>query len=635
MRILELCQFKFYYTSTQPPIIDGSIAKNDVIYYVKQSSYNYFYNSVYYKNIKNHIKVKQINIQFKDEEGNLLGCKVEEFGSSFDNFIIAKEEVGKDFICWVDQYDNIINLYSYIKSYDDLIVHPVYEKSKYTINLYSDNNSQTLNLEYGSKIRVECPNKNGYRFVGWFDEKAGGDLVIDSSVEVVWSRTNKIDNLYAQYELITYHVTYLTNGGEFVDRNIKDFYTVEEPLTTANISEIRKFGYVFDCWIYNNKEFVTSYGIYENITLRAAFKGKTRYTYGKITTINDEYAVIDLLNAYVMGEYVFTISNNVKTASFKGNNKIFTNMRIVISPRSNALILGFEDITFYPAKSSMGNGYDAVDAKNAKDLYINYKGNVSITGGEGKNGSIDSDGSNGGNGINCYKIYFSQYDDSSSIKITGGAGGTGGNGATGSKGDNGPNPPSGWFWGPKKGDDGFTGQDGHAGGKGGNGGFGIYANQLYGVLVGESINYKFFGGSGGNGGTGGIGGTGGDGASDISPDPFTGVGDPGNGGNGGNGGAGGQGGNGSTGTNAFNIYGYAGLGGKGGAGGSGGQAGKGGNAGQNGADGKTGEAGNNGQSGKNGDNGNDGYNTTGNINGIRKMSYGFRKEFIYHVCRLD
>jgi hypothetical protein len=142
----------------------------------------------------------------------------------------------------------------------------------------------------------------------------------------------------------------------------------------------------------------------------------------------------------------------------------------------------------------MGNGYDAVDAKNAKDLYINYKGNVSIAGGEGKNGSIDCDGSNGGNG-----------------------------------------------------------------------GFGIYANQLYGVLVGESINYKFFGGAGG----------------------------------------------------------------------SGGQAGKGGNAGQNGADGKTGEAGNNGQSGKNSDNGNDGYNTTGNINGIRKMSYGFRKEFIYHICRLD
>lgn len=454
-----------------------------------------------------------------------------------------------------------MNLYSYIKSYDDLIVYPVYEKSKYTINLYSDNNRQTLDLEYGSKIRVECPNKNGYRFVGWFDEKTGGNLVIDSSGEVVWSRTNKIDNLYAQYELITYYVTYLTYGGEFVDRNIKDFYTAEEPLTTANISEIRKFGYVFDCWRYNDKEFVTSYGIYENITLSATFKGRTRYTYSKITTINDEYAVIDLLNAYVMEEYVFTISNNVKTVSFKGYNKAFTNMRIVISPRSNALILGFEDITFYPSKSSMGNGYDAVDAKNAKDLYINYKGNVSITGGEGKNGSIDCDGSNGGNGINCYKIYFSQYDDSSSIKIIGGAGG--------------------------------------------------------------------------NGGTGGIGGTGGDGASDISPDPFTGVGDPGNGGNGGNGGAGGQGGNGSTGTNAFNIYGYAGLGGKGGAGGSGGQAGKGGNAGQNGADGKTGEAGNNGQSGKNGDNGNDGYNPTGNINGIRKMSYGFRKEFIYHVCRLD
>ncbi|MCR5786304.1 MAG: hypothetical protein K6G28_01200 [Acholeplasmatales bacterium] len=100
-----------------------------------------------------------------------------------------------------------------------------------------------------------------------------------------------------------------------------------------------------------------------------------------------EFLIIDLSSADTSGEYKFTISSNVKTCSFISNGKLFNKMRIVVSPRSGALILGFENIIFRPKKSIVCDGYDAIDAYHSKDLYINYKGIVEIYGGVRKDGN--------------------------------------------------------------------------------------------------------------------------------------------------------------------------------------------------------------------------------------------------------
>ena len=53
---------------------------------------------------------------------------------------------------------------------------------------------------------------------------------------MVW--TNKIDYLYARYQLITYFITYNTDKGEFVDGYRPTSFTVESPVTLDQIPEV-------------------------------------------------------------------------------------------------------------------------------------------------------------------------------------------------------------------------------------------------------------------------------------------------------------------------------------------------------------------------------------------------------------
>lgn len=120
---LELILF----TSTKAPILDGKIANSNVKFYVKAGSINYFKNSLYFTDYKNQIEVKKINIEFLDFEGASLGSTIEEYGSTFDNFINAPKISGKSFLGWENQFGEIINIYSYIENYDNLILKPIYK----------------------------------------------------------------------------------------------------------------------------------------------------------------------------------------------------------------------------------------------------------------------------------------------------------------------------------------------------------------------------------------------------------------------------------------------------------------------------------------------------------------------------
>jgi BspA type Leucine rich repeat region (6 copies) len=49
------------FNSTQPPVLDGDAFNNDVTLYVKESSYHYFKDSIFFKNISNTILIKKVN----------------------------------------------------------------------------------------------------------------------------------------------------------------------------------------------------------------------------------------------------------------------------------------------------------------------------------------------------------------------------------------------------------------------------------------------------------------------------------------------------------------------------------------------------------------------------------------------
>ena len=239
----------------------------------------------------------------------------------------------------------------------------------------------TVEITYGAVLNLDVPSKPGYSFKGWYDSPNGGNQIINSSGLVIWNRTNEIEYLYAVYDLIEYRITYSTNLGEFIADN-PTVFTVENPITTNDISELRRFGYIFDYWTLNGQEFNSTYGLYHNVTIYAKWLGIEKNIYVRtINTIVDEYAIINLKNANANQNYHFTIAGNVKSITFIGSNKTFYSFRITITSRSNALILGFDSMDIKPTKSTTGNGNNAISTSSNFDLYIIYKNQNKITGG--------------------------------------------------------------------------------------------------------------------------------------------------------------------------------------------------------------------------------------------------------------
>lgn len=623
--------------STNPPVLDGDCFDSDVTIYVKQTSLNYYLNNIYFKNLDNTISSKNVSVTFKDKDGKTLGTKTETYYSTFDKYVSAPAVTGYDFVCWLDPEGKEVYVNNIFTYYNNVILTAYYEPSKYTITLNNGNSNETVIIEYGETVDLDTPYKQGYNFLGWYDSPTGGNQIIDASGKCVWQRTNEVEALYARFSPITYTITYSTARGTF-DGTAPTTFTVESPITTANIPEIKEFGYVFDYWKYGGKSFTTTYGIYSNITLTAKWLGtKTTVTSSTTRTINYEYSIVDMSSASYNGTYSYKIASNVKSVVFIGStSKIFTDMKISVNSRNTALLMGFNNMKFYPKN---GSGFDAIYSPYGCELYVSYKGTNRITGARGADGAdgaavttagaIGKNGSNGqsgGNGINAWKVNLAQFDDNSFITITGGRGGDGGDGSNGQAGANGTRPPNGSIFAPHKGENGYKGGNGGRGGNGGNGGYAIkvYANTY--LKTDKEDTYKLIGGRGGNGGRGGKGGAGGAGANDSSANPFTGVGDPGNGGNGGNGGRGGNGGNGSLATNALYVYGTGGAGGTRGAGGKGGAAGAGGDSGTLGADGNDGLPGVIGKNGAYGVAGATGYNTIGTDESIVTIPYLYDKE---------
>lgn len=598
---LEWILFK----STQAPVLDENAFASDVILYMKETSYNYFENSIYFKDIDNTMTTKSFNVEFRDVDGNTIGHKTEVYSSSFDQFIDAPAITGHDFMYWLDEQGNMYRPYNLLNIYHDIKLQPVYEKSRYLLKIIDGNEEGTIDIQYGDTLNLYTPQKEGYQFIGWYDRLEGGNLIVDVSDVVVWNRTSDIDYLYARYELINYQITYVGYGGEFMSDNRYQFNALN-PISTTHIAEIKRFGYVLDYWTYQGDEFKSTDGIYQDITIEARWLGTLRsYMGDTYATIVDEYAIINLRNPFYTAEYVFLIAPTVKSVTFVGNQHTFTRMKITISTRSNPLVMGFESMNFHPEKSLTGQGENAVTANSEFMLYIMYKDSNSIMGGAGKDGSdryekpmramfnkagvtgiVGGQGFNGGHGISASDIVFSEYDRNSSITVIGGAGGRGGYGGVGQQGSDGVQHPNGSWLSPKKGDDGARGGNGGAGGNGGNGGYAIKVRDNTRLKVSSDSHYQFIGG------------------------------------------AGAKGGNGSIATNALYVYGIGGRGGAGGGRGSAGNGGLGGSAGSVGNNGNDGQNGAKGSLGSYGIQGTTGYNTTETHEGIRNIGYAFDKQFI-------
>ena len=142
----------------------------------------------------------------------------------------------------------------------------------------SVNNPSTYTVE--SAITFENATKTGYNFVGWYKESSFINKVTGIELRSTGAKT-----FYAKYELITYTITYITDGG--TTTNPTSYNITSATITLTNAS---KAGYTFAGW-YAESTFDT---LVESIPTGST---GNKTLYAKFTIIN--YAITYNLNGGV------------------------------------------------------------------------------------------------------------------------------------------------------------------------------------------------------------------------------------------------------------------------------------------------------------------------------------------------
>ena len=104
----------------------------------------------------------------------------------------------------------------------------------------------TTSVLSGDQFVLERPVVTGFTFNGWYD-KDNNFVIIDSSVVLVIDPVERNWNIFADYDINQYTVTFDSNGGTAVSSITQDYDTsVSEPTSPT------KSGYTFAGWYYDS-----------------------------------------------------------------------------------------------------------------------------------------------------------------------------------------------------------------------------------------------------------------------------------------------------------------------------------------------------------------------------------------------
>lgn len=199
-------------------------------------------------NITSNLDVKPIykktkfNVKFYDDNGTLINEQEISYGKNAIEPDIPLKE-GYTFIGWDKEINNITS---------DLEVRPIYNKTKFSVKFYNDNDTiiSEQEISYGENaIEPDTPLKQGYTFVGWDKEFNN----VTSNLEV-----------RPRYEAIYYNVTFIDKYGEIIETKSVQAYTkIEAP--KAPVVDF----HTFDKWSENLDE------VTEDLTVQAIYKKNT------------------------------------------------------------------------------------------------------------------------------------------------------------------------------------------------------------------------------------------------------------------------------------------------------------------------------------------------------------------------
>ncbi|MDG5817063.1 InlB B-repeat-containing protein [Chitinispirillales bacterium ANBcel5] len=124
---------------------------------------------------------------------------------------------------------------------DNLTLHAQWKLNVYTVSFDSNGGSEvdSQRVKYGESVEEpEVPQREGYRFRGWYRDRS---LSIPFDFQGVLIENDR--TIYAKWTLVEYTITFVSNGGAEINPITQDFGTVvnapEKPERT---------GYSFDGW---------------------------------------------------------------------------------------------------------------------------------------------------------------------------------------------------------------------------------------------------------------------------------------------------------------------------------------------------------------------------------------------------
>ena len=190
-------------------------------------------------------EILKYKVVFEDKFGTILKEETVLYNESANSPNVPEIE-GYNFIGWDKEFENVTS---------DLIIKPIYDKKTFKV-VFKDESGIILKEEtvlYNeSATSPNVPEIEGYNFIGWDKEY----INIKSDLELI-----------AQYELITYIITFESNGGNEIS-NIE--FTIETEI--IELPTPTKEGYNFLGW-YEEETFIETIE-YRSYNLQAKWEEK-------------------------------------------------------------------------------------------------------------------------------------------------------------------------------------------------------------------------------------------------------------------------------------------------------------------------------------------------------------------------
>ena len=300
------------------------------------------------------------NVTFNTNGGSYVEGLEVTYGEKITKPDNPTNKLGYEFKYWYQNNENQeFDFNNTTMGSDPITLYAKWEVVPYTITYILDGSTYSDSYTVKSDVTFGTPTKNGYRFVNWTLEDG---TALTSTKGYTGNLTVK-----ANFEAITYHITYDLNGGTYEGANNLT-YTVEAEVPFGTPT---KPGYRFVNWTLEDGKVITSTkGHTADLTVKANFEVNTYHISVKD---HNEINPIEVTYGKAIKDLDELIVNKVghNFTGFTYNNLVITNGMIYNYSKDIEVEAQFSEI-HYTIQFNANGGFGSVSSKNLSynDEYV-------------------------------------------------------------------------------------------------------------------------------------------------------------------------------------------------------------------------------------------------------------------------